>query len=76
MLAMFLVGRVSQWACQILVIGATGSWGERLSIILTMGIAVRALSRESDRARGLARKGAEVVTGDLVDPCLRMGVRN
>ena len=54
---------------KILVIGATGVLGRAVVVrLLANGIAVRALTREPERATDLASKGAEVVTGDLVDP--------
>lgn len=55
----------------ILITGATGAQGGSVAAHLLKGgtFAVRALTRnpQSDRARGLAREGAEVVAGDLAD---------
>jgi uncharacterized protein YbjT (DUF2867 family) len=54
----------------VLVFGATGTQGGAVArALLARGIPVRALVRQpgSDRARALAKLGAELVTGDLDD---------
>jgi NADH dehydrogenase len=54
---------------KVLVVGATGDLGRAASAgLLAGGHVVRAMTREPARASGLAELGAEVVTGDLVDP--------
>lgn len=55
----------------VLVTGATGNQGGATARhLLDRGVPVRALTRDpsSDTARVLARRGAEVVEGDLDDP--------
>lgn len=53
---------------KILVTGATGKVGSRLSHrLVERGHAVRALVREPSRASALAEAGIELVQGDLVD---------
>jgi uncharacterized protein YbjT (DUF2867 family) len=53
-------------AMQVLVIGATGGTGRRLSErLLDEGHGVRAMTRDAARAAPLADRGAEVVEADL-----------
>ena len=53
----------------ILVVGSTGVLGRHVVRLLRAeGRAVRAMTRQPSRASDLARLGAEVVQGDLVDP--------
>ena len=53
----------------ILVYGATGTQGSPVAAqLLAAGRPVRILTREPDRARALADRGAEVAVGDLADP--------
>ena len=53
---------------KILVVGATGVLGRQIvRRLLAQGAEVRALTRAPERAADLARQGAEVVAGDLVD---------
>jgi uncharacterized protein YbjT (DUF2867 family) len=52
----------------ILVVGASGVLGqETLRCLAADGYRVRAMTRSPERGRDLARQGAEVVIGDLVD---------
>ena len=52
----------------ILIVGATGVLGqETLRRLLADGYQVRAMTRSPDRGRELARQGASVVIGDLID---------
>lgn len=54
---------------RVFVVGSTGILGYHLvPLLLRQGIAVRALARSTDKARGLAAAGAEVVQGDLLAP--------
>ena len=55
----------------IAVVGATGRQGSAtVNALLDRGLPVRGLTRhvDSDAAKGLARRGAEVVEADLADP--------
>ena len=53
----------------ILVTGATGRVGTRLiPMLLSRGIAVRAMTRDPEKAGDLKKLGAEVVKGDMRDP--------
>ncbi len=52
----------------ILVTGATGQQGGAVAnSLLRQGVRVRVLTRNADKAEGLKRLGAEVVTGNLTD---------
>ncbi len=52
----------------VLVVGATGVLGKQtVRRLLADGVGVRAMTRSAERGRELARLGAEVVIGDLVD---------
>ena len=52
-----------------LVTGGTGMLGSHVvDRLLGEGVAVRVLARDPSRAGGLARRGVEVVAGDLQDP--------
>jgi nucleoside-diphosphate-sugar epimerase len=53
---------------RVLVTGATGRVGSRLAPRLSASDTVRVVVRDPDRAAGLAERGIEVVTGDLLDP--------
>ncbi|GIH19999.1 NAD-dependent epimerase/dehydratase family protein [Rugosimonospora africana] len=53
---------------RVLVTGATGRVGSRLAPRLAAGDTVRVVVRDPGRAAGLAERGIEVVTGDLLDP--------
>lgn len=64
-------GQMSDRNRLVLVTGATGSQGGAVAReLLAKGWKVRAMTRkpDSDKARALAAKGAEVVQGDLDDP--------
>lgn len=53
----------------ILVTGATGQQGGAVArSLLRQGQKVRVLTRNPDKAAGLAKAGAEVIKGDLTDP--------
>ncbi|SMB84012.1 SDR family oxidoreductase [Deinococcus hopiensis] len=53
----------------VLVLGATGAQGEPVArYLLASGRAVRVLARTPEKARALAKLGAQVVRGDLDDP--------
>ena len=53
----------------ILVTGATGRVGTRLiPMLLSRGIAVRAMTRDPEKAGDLKKLGAEVVKGDMRAP--------
>jgi nucleoside-diphosphate-sugar epimerase len=53
---------------QALISGVTGFIGSHLAErLLAEGVAVRGLARRPDEAAWLARRGAEIVTGDLLD---------
>jgi nucleoside-diphosphate-sugar epimerase len=53
----------------ILITGATGFIGGAVArALLSQGRPVRVLARSAQRAQALAALGAEVVTGDLLDP--------
>lgn len=53
----------------ILIVGATGVLGRQTAEkLLAAGERVRAATREPERARSLARLGAEVIHADLIDP--------
>jgi nucleoside-diphosphate-sugar epimerase len=62
----------------ILVTGATGRVGSRLvPRLLKRGDSVRVLVRNPDRAQALKEHGAEIITGDLLNPeTLTRGVAN
>jgi nucleoside-diphosphate-sugar epimerase len=62
----------------ILVTGATGRIGSRLvPRLLQRGDSVRVLVRNPDRAQFLQKQGAEIITGDLMNPeTLTRGVAN
>ncbi len=52
----------------VLVVGATGVLGtQTVRRLIAHGVGVRAMTRTAERGRELARLGAEVVIGDLVD---------
>src|SRR5512135_195815 len=54
---------------RVFVVGSTGILGYHLvPLLLRQGFAVRALARSTDKARGLAAAGAEVIQGDLLAP--------
>jgi nucleoside-diphosphate-sugar epimerase len=55
---------------KVLVTGATGFIGGRLTELLTTedGVKVRALARAPSKAGRLASSGVEIVQGDLTDP--------
>ena len=51
----------------VLVTGASGYIGGRLvDALLASGVSVRAMSRDPERLSGLARRGVEVVSGDVL----------
>lgn len=53
---------------QVLISGVTGFIGSHLAErLLAEGVAVRGLARRPDDAAWLARQGAEIVAGDLLD---------
>lgn len=53
----------------ILVTGATGQQGGAVArSLLRQGQKVRVLTRNPDKAAGLAKASAEVIKGDLTDP--------
>ncbi|MEW2547594.1 NmrA family NAD(P)-binding protein [Streptomyces sp. NPDC047002] len=61
---------MSDTAAPVLVTGATGRQGGATArALLAAGVPVRALVRDpgTDRARAVAARGAELVTGDLAD---------
>jgi uncharacterized protein YbjT (DUF2867 family) len=61
---------------KILVIGATGALGRPVvKGLLAREVAVRALNRHPEQAADLAKLGAEVVAGDLIDHPLDIAVR-
>lgn len=54
---------------RVLVVGATGALGGAVARkLLAAGIPVRAFGRNRDRLAPLESLGAEVATGDLLDP--------
>lgn len=61
----------------MLVTGASGYIGGRLAeALLASGVPVRAMSRNPSRLNELARRGADVVPGDVMDrPSLRAALR-
>ncbi len=52
----------------VLVVGATGVLGQQtVRRLLADGVPVRAMTRSAERGPALARLGAELVSGDLID---------